>query len=160
MYDIIRLFAIPAASTLCAAWLWAHGTDPLSAAGMGGAATFVAQMTVRMLHDARADSHAHPRGRAAGASAKPRPTYEDITLDDLNALLERIDRGEDGAPDPPPLTTNERRERLAMMASDCEMEMAEQRLLELRRTNSYTTFYADDVAYVVIPNTYGTVERR
>lgn len=160
MYDIIRLFAIPVVSTLCATWLWAHGTDPLTAAGVGGAATLVAQLTVRMLHDARADSHAQPRGRAVEARAKTRPTHEDITLDDLNDLLARIDRGEDGVPDPPPPTTNDGRERLAIMASDCETEMSEQRPLELRRTNSYTTFYADDVVYVVIPNTYGTVERR
>lgn len=132
MYDIIRLFAIPVVSTLCATWLWAHGTDPLTATGVGGAATLVAQLTVRMLHDARADSNAQPRGGAVEARAKPRPTYEDITLDDLNALLERIDRGE--------------------LPGDRHVEGPPVRTIE--------TFYAGDSVFTVIPNAYGTVERR
>ena len=158
MYNFVKLYVIPIAFALLAVWLCQSGTDILDAAMVCGLMHGAAQVMLYTLKDIY-DSWLDERGERHLEAERP-ARHEDITLDDLNALLERIDRGEDGVPDSPLLTTNERRERLAMMASDREMEMSDQHPLELRRTNSYATFYAGDAAYIVIPNAYGTTERR
>lgn len=146
MYDIIRLYVMPIAFAILAAMDWMEGDDFLTACFVWGSIHLFVQLALVMASDMyaewRDDRRRERIAREHDEEALRRATrHKDITLDDLNALLERIDRGEEPTPDAPLLTTNETR---------CQ------------RTYSYTTFYSDNVAYttvVEVPTPYGTVER-
>ena len=146
MYDLIRLYAMPIAFAILTVMDWMEGDDFLTACFVWGNIHFFVQLVLVMARDRYAewcDGRRRERiAREHDEEAFRRATrHRDITLDDLNALLERIDRGEDDVPDTPLLTTNEMR---------CQ------------RTYSYATLYSDNVAYTTItevPTPYGTVER-
>lgn len=124
MYNFVKFYVIPIAFALLTVWLWQGGTDLIDAAVMCGLMHVAAQVMLYTLKDIY-DSWLDERGERHPEAERP-TRHEDITLDDLNALLERIDRGGDDVPDTPLLTTNERRERM-------------------------TTFYAGNAVYTVIP---------
>lgn len=146
MYDLIRLYAMPIAFAILAVMDWTGGDDFLTACFVWGNIHLFVQLALdvgRGVYVDWRDGRRRERiAREHDEEAFRRATRRrDITLDDLNALLDRIDRGEGPMPDAPLLTTNEMR---------CQ------------RTYSYATFYAGDVVYTTIaevPTPYGTVER-
>lgn len=84
---------------------------------------------------------------------------KDITLDDLNELLDRIGRGEEPVRDMPLLSVSDARE---LMADD--EGRADQALAGCdRHQQQRMAFYAGNVMYITIRDVqkpYGTVERR
>lgn len=145
MYDFVKLYVIPIAFVLLAVWLEQGGTDFFDAAVVCGLMHGAAQVTLYTLKDIYDNWLG---GRCERHPEAERPArHKDITLDDLNALLERIDRGGDDAPDTPLLTTNEERrligyaQRLSYAGDEVIVEPVP----------VYSTSHADDVAYTVTP---------
>lgn len=154
MYRFVKLYVIPIAFALLAVWLWQGGTDILDAAVVCGLMHGAAQVMLYTLKDIY-DSWLDGRGGRHLEAERP-ARHKDITLDDLNTLLERIDRGGDDVPDTPFLTTNEKRRLIGY--AQRRSYAGDEVIVESMPV--YSTSHADDVAHTVIPNAYGTVERR
>lgn len=148
MYDLIRLYVMPIAFAILTVMDWSAGEDFLTACAVWGTAHVLAQLVLSTGRDVYVDWRDHRERKVHGQTEKAlgcATRRMDITLEDLNELLERIDRGEEPTPDAP--TTE---------------ETLGPRLPESRMASSYATFYADNVAYIQIaevPTPYGTVER-
>lgn len=144
MYDLIRLYVMPIAFAILTVMDWMEGDDLLTACFVWGTIHLFVQLVLVMARDRYAEWCDYCRREAQkqleeefGCTTR----HRDITLEDLDELLDRIDRGEGPMPDAPLLTTNEMR---------CQ------------RTYSYATFYSDNVAYTTIveaPTPQGTVQR-
>ncbi|MBR2684264.1 MAG: hypothetical protein IKE22_13485 [Atopobiaceae bacterium] len=150
MYDLIRLYVMPIAFAILTVMDWMQGDDLLMACFVWGTIHLFVQLVLVMARDRYAEWCDYCRRMAQkqleeefGCTTR----HRDITLDDLNALLERIDRGENGVPDQPMLTTNERRRLIgyAQRRSYAGDEVI------VESVPVYSTSYADNVAYTVIP---------
>lgn len=123
---------MPIAFAILTVMDWMEGDDFLTACFVWGTIHIFAQLILTMGRDVYAEFCDYCRRMAQkqleeefGCTTR----HRDITLEDLNELLDRIDRGEVPMPDAPLLTTNETRRQ---------------------RTYSHATFYSDNVAYTTI----------
>lgn len=157
MYDFVKLYVIPTILGLLTAVLLMDGVDIFGIAAIVSPIAVVLHIlaaVARDLYDAFVRNSAiakhmsamRDRRKARQVPVTTEPRHKDITLDDLNALLERIDRGEDGVPDTPLLTTNEERRLIGYVQR--RSYAGDEVIVE--SVPVYTTFYADDMVYMVI----------
>lgn len=158
MYNFVKLYVIPTILGLLTAVLLMDGVDIFGIAAIVGPIAVILHIFAAVARDlcdafvqnsaiAKHMSAMRDRRKARQVPVTPEPRHKDITLDDLNALLERIDRGEDGVPDTPLLTTNE--ERRLIGYAQRRFYAGDEVIVE--PVPVYSTSHADDVAYTVFP---------
>ncbi len=149
MYDIIRLYVMPIAFAILTVMDWREGDDFLTACFVWGTIHLFVQLVLVMTRDRYeewCDYCRHMAQKQLEEEFGCTTRHRDITLDDLDALLDRIDRGEGPMPDAPLLTTNE--ERRLIGYAQRRSYAGDEVIVKL--VPVYSTFYADDVAYMVI----------